>query len=121
MHGGQDVYARRFERCASEGFAETLPERVGSDDRGNAAVARGRIGFGATFLTKLNDAVISFPSRARPAMPPACLDGELLRPEVGDPRHPTDKIRSVVGQESSRIRCTIAWRFVDLTQGLFES
>jgi hypothetical protein len=86
-----------------------------------SVIAIASIDFGATFLTKLNDAAISLPSRARPAMPPACLDGELLRPEVGDPCYPADKIRSVVGQESSRIRRPITWRFVDLTQGLFES
>ena len=51
----------------------------------------------------------------------ACLDREMLRPEVCDPRYPTDKIRSVVRQESSRIRRGIAQRFVDLPQGLFES
>jgi hypothetical protein len=42
------------------------------------------------------------------AVSPACLDREPLSPEVGDARNPTDKIRSVVRQESSRIRRAIA-------------
>ena len=35
------------------------------------------------------------------------LDREQLRSEVGDPRYPTNKIRSVVRQEAFRIRRAI--------------
>jgi hypothetical protein len=84
-------------------------------------IAIASIDFGATLFDEAQRCSHLSPSRAKPTMPPARLNGELLRPEAGDPRYPTDKIRSIVRHESARIRRTVVWCFVDLTQSLFES
>jgi hypothetical protein len=60
-----------------------------------------------------------FPSRARQGTPAPCLDRELFCTEVGDPRYPTNKIRSVVRQEASLIRRTITQHLIGLAQRLF--